>query len=94
MRLPLPLFQRASRGYADLVVQEKDAEGFRERERRKFLAGEADDIRDDPYVTQVFAGLDPLARGFVPVAGVETMDFVELAQAVYLPMLAHREVRS
>jgi hypothetical protein len=84
------LFSRSSRAYADLLVRERDAEAYRTSERKKFLRGDAPDL-EDPYVRQVFAGLDPLAPGFSAVSGVAAPDFGDAARAVFLPLLAHRE---
>jgi len=88
-RVPLPLFKEASWAYADAwaggnaLKADKDA-------RVRYLGGfGARGDAEDPYVAQVFADLDPLARGFclVPLDGVAVPDFATLAERVYGPLL-------
>ncbi|MBW2273800.1 MAG: exodeoxyribonuclease V subunit gamma [Deltaproteobacteria bacterium] len=90
---PLLLFPRSSRRYVDDYVSAKKEE---EREQRAAAGAEKvyQGVRElrpearDPYIAQVFAGLEPLSGDFTPYAGGR---FEELAQAVFGPLVEHRE---
>jgi len=90
---PLLLFPRSSRRYVDDYVKAKKEE---EREQRAAAGAETAyrGVRElrpearDPYIALAFAGHDPLSSDFTPFAGGS---FSELAQAVFGPLVAHRE---
>lgn len=93
--LPLPLFPRSSRAYAERHRKLRDE---RERVRRRAALRDARQKwqdphaltreRDDPYIRQLFRDLDPLAPAFEPAPG---LDFEALALRVFGPLFDQRE---
>ncbi len=99
LRLPLPFFERASWSWAQEIFAKPDkperawAAAFKAYEGSSF-GGPGD--RQDRYVQQVYADLDPLRVAY-PVglpSGAKVPGFDAVASAVYLPLLEHREVLS
>jgi exodeoxyribonuclease V gamma subunit len=90
---PLPLFQSASRAYAENFGKNGSLDAAREAARGKFYAADPAARADetDPYVRLVFGGVDALASEPV-FEGVppEWRPFPELAWMVFAPLLKHR----
>lgn len=91
---PLPLFQSASRAYAEHFGKNGSVDAAREAARGKFHAADPAARADetDPYVRLVFGGVDalssePVFDGVPP----DWRPFPELAWMVYAPLLKHRD---
>jgi len=95
---PLPLFDGASRVYAETIVKQGGQAGRTtaiEKATGEYDGGEyrRGDC-EDAYVEQAFRGRRPVSEDDAPagtVAGIAAR-FSEVALAVYLPFLQHREV--
>jgi exodeoxyribonuclease V gamma subunit len=83
MRYPLPLFERASRAYAQALADGGEV-ARAERDAERTFAGDQGDLRDD-YVRQVYGEECPFSPGH-PAA----RRAAETAVAVYRPFLAAR----
>jgi exodeoxyribonuclease V gamma subunit len=91
---PLPLFQKTSRVYADVRRKGKSADEALDKARLEFdrrpqrgQPAESDDV----HVRQVYGECGPLDPKFRPVASDVAADFGAVAEAVFGPLLAHRE---
>ena len=91
-RIALPLFEMASRTYADKLSISGDEKAL--EAARESFAGYRYGDRDNPYVAQVFSTVDPFdARtdNLADWGNIEPPSFVEVACTVFDPLLAHRE---
>jgi exodeoxyribonuclease V gamma subunit len=93
--LPLPLFQKTSRLYADAVGKGKSADEALDKARQEFdrrpQRGQPGGESDDVHVRQVYGDCGPLDPTFRPVVSDGATDFGAVAVAVFGPLLAHRE---
>jgi exodeoxyribonuclease V gamma subunit len=98
----LPLFPRTSRKYATVRLRDPD-DPDRARQARLDAYDAFTEERGvrpdgaDPYVRQLFDGVDPLAEDYTPVgvpAGAGDCRFAALALEVFGPLLAHRSKRA
>jgi exodeoxyribonuclease V gamma subunit len=90
---PLPLFDRASRRYAEARRRKGGThDKALEAARREYDGGyNVTGESQDPYVQLAFAGRAPLGSDDDPGAAER---FAQLACAVFEPLLAHREARA
>ena len=93
--LPLPLFARSSRAYAERLQSARQQSEFERRRAALEAARQVwDDSyamtpeKDDPFIRQLFRDLDPLSPDFEPAPG---LGFEALASRVFGPLLACRE---
>ncbi len=94
-RVPLLLFENASRAFADEMHRHGDVERARRKARGAFRPPAYDAAfgdAADPHVRQVFGDLDPIEPGFDPFGGALEgyPSFDEVALRTYGPLLAHR----
>ena len=93
--VPLPLFPKASRVYAERCTEGGDAQTALEAARREFVGSAHTPVvpeAEDDYVRQLFDThdpLDPTFRFFTDAAAHPS--FAHLALAVFVPLLAHRQ---
>ena len=93
--LPLPLFEKTSRLYADALRKGKSADEALDKARQEFdrrpqrgqPGGESYDIN----VRQVYGDCGPLDPQFQPLVSDVAADFGTVAVDVFGPLLAHRE---
>jgi len=90
-RVPLPLFKRASRAFADAV---QHPNGGRERAwakaRDAFAATGHGADGDDPYIAELYGKTLPCDVDGTALAAPE-ISFADLALMVFAPLLRHRE---
>ncbi len=95
-RVPVPLFERASRTYAEALARGKDAADAFRRARGAFRGGQQRDWGDrgDASVAQVYGDADLAAVDALAVAWGDgsVPPFAALASTVYGPLVAHRTV--
>ncbi len=104
-RVPLPLFRRSSRKYAETIKAARSDDPASRASMDAYFAYRADEWSrvdaDDPYVRQAFGDIDPLAVGFAAISESDDGErgrgddpptgFRSLALRVYGPMIDHRE---
>ena len=86
---PLLLFENASRAWAEAIAAGKPLEQAATSAHKAYGGDFGDD--KDPYVRQVMGDRDPTATDFQPPWGGGDPGFGEVAERVFLPLLAHRE---